>query len=56
MTNQKLLDMLHEVFPDETVQTGQRLRVRQVETINAIVVELKRRQDGVKALRKSATP
>jgi hypothetical protein len=29
-------------FPDETVQTGQRLRKSQVETINMLVMEIKK--------------
>lgn len=53
MTNQKLLEMLLQAFPDETIQNGQRLRRQQVETINAIVAELKLRALGVAALRRS---
>jgi hypothetical protein len=56
MTNQKLLDMFTEAFPDETVQRGQRLRLSQVEIVNAIALELKQRRIGVAHLELPAKP
>lgn len=55
MDNAAIVRALREVFPDETVQLGQRLRRNQVETLNMIVFELKARDAGIKALRRTAT-
>jgi hypothetical protein len=56
MSNADMLRALHEAFPDETIQLRQRLRRHQVETLNMIVSELKARNAGIEALRKSARP
>lgn len=56
LSNGKIFELFSEAFPDETAQTGQRLRKRQVEIVNAIALELKQRATGVAALRRSAEP
>lgn len=55
MSNAEILKLIGEIFPDETVQVGQRLRKSQVEVINMIALELKQRRIGVELMRNSAT-
>lgn len=53
MSNAEILKYIGEMFPDETVQVGQRLKKHQVEIINMIALELKQRRIGLEQMRNS---
>lgn len=45
--NDRVVSLLLEAFPDETIQYGQRLRKRQVEALNTAIIVAK--YPGIKA-------
>jgi len=38
-----ICNLLRTAFPDETIQVGHRLTVKQVETLNRVILEIKAR-------------
>jgi hypothetical protein len=52
MKSFEICNLLREAFPDETIQKGQRLTLKQVGILNRCIVEIKARDDRLEAQRR----